>query len=87
MLSKWLVEILLHCTVVIAEVTQQAGVGAKKRGLKVDLKLDLHPSLHQSSLADLLKLSSTALQVQLRTPIRPAQCLSLALSDVAKNDN
>lgn len=70
----------------IAEVTQQAGVGAKKRGLKVDLKLDLHPSVHQSSLANLLKLSSTALQVQLRTPIRPAQCLSLAMSDVAKYD-
>ncbi|CAL8468078.1 g7617 [Coccomyxa elongata] len=41
---------------------KQPGVGTKKRCLKVDFKLDLHPSLHQKSLAGLLLLNSTALQ-------------------------
>ncbi|BDA42231.1 hypothetical protein COCOBI_03-1180 [Coccomyxa sp. Obi] len=43
-------------------LTKQPGVGTKKRGLKVDFKLDLHPSLNQKSLASLLLLNSTALQ-------------------------
>jgi len=42
---------------------EQAGLEAKKLGVKIDLKLDLHPSVYQHSLASLLKLNSTALQV------------------------
>lgn len=42
---------------------EQAGLGARKQGMKIDLKLDLHPSVYQHTLASLLKLDSTALQV------------------------
>lgn len=49
-----------------AGLMEQPGGGTKKRGLKVDFKLDLHPSLHQKSLAGLLLLNSIALQARVQ---------------------
>ncbi len=49
-------------------------MGTKSRGLKVDLKLDLHPSLCQKSLASLLMLNNTALQARAQMLV-DARCI------------
>ena len=58
-----------------AGLAKHSGVGTKRRGLKVDLKLDLHPCLHQKSLAGLLMLNSTALQARAPATSVHAKCI------------